>query len=172
LVVGVSHHTPAFAAHAIAPWWHQEGSTRYRGSPQLIAHSGRYRRQQPLPMLRLENRASVAAGQLLCSGRNPGSLSHWRFQVESYRASPLLRSFAQLGRRTTGFFAENPPLCPHHLHPNGTASQGRSGSPPVSLRGQAHIRSNLCPSTTAPRHSARVELHYQASTVKLFFRDP
>ena len=36
LVVGVSHDTPAFAAHAIAHWWCQEGSTRYRGSRQLL----------------------------------------------------------------------------------------------------------------------------------------
>ena len=36
LVVGVSHDTPTFAAHAIAHWWHQEGSTRYRGSRQLL----------------------------------------------------------------------------------------------------------------------------------------
>jgi hypothetical protein len=36
LVVGVSHDTPAFAAHAIAHWWQQEGSTRYRGSRQLL----------------------------------------------------------------------------------------------------------------------------------------
>lgn len=36
LVVGVSHDTSAFAAHAIAHWWHQEGSTRYRGSRQLL----------------------------------------------------------------------------------------------------------------------------------------
>jgi len=36
LVVGVSHDTPAFAAHAIAHWWHQEASTRYRGSRQLL----------------------------------------------------------------------------------------------------------------------------------------
>ena len=36
LVVGVSHDTPAFAAHAIAFWWHKEGSTRYRGSRQLL----------------------------------------------------------------------------------------------------------------------------------------
>ncbi|MFZ0901864.1 MAG: ISAzo13 family transposase [Candidatus Sulfotelmatobacter sp.] len=36
LVVGVSHDTPAFAAHAIAHWWHQEGSTRYFGSRQLL----------------------------------------------------------------------------------------------------------------------------------------
>jgi hypothetical protein len=36
LVVGVSHDTSAFAAHAIAHWWHQEGSTRYPGSRQLL----------------------------------------------------------------------------------------------------------------------------------------
>ena len=36
LVVGISHDTPAFAAHAITHWWHQEGSTRYRGSRQLL----------------------------------------------------------------------------------------------------------------------------------------
>jgi len=36
LVVGVSHDTPAFAAHAIAFWWQQEGSIRYRVSRQLL----------------------------------------------------------------------------------------------------------------------------------------
>jgi len=36
LVVGVSHDTPAFAAHAIAHWWHQEGSSRYRSSHRLL----------------------------------------------------------------------------------------------------------------------------------------
>jgi hypothetical protein len=36
LVVGVSHDTPAFAAHAIAYWWRQEGSTRYSGSRRLL----------------------------------------------------------------------------------------------------------------------------------------
>ena len=36
LVVGIDHDTPAFAAHAIAHWWHQEGSTRYSGSRQLL----------------------------------------------------------------------------------------------------------------------------------------
>ena len=36
LVVGVSHDTPAFAAHAIAHWWRQEGSQRYSGSRQLL----------------------------------------------------------------------------------------------------------------------------------------
>jgi hypothetical protein len=36
LVVGISHDTRAFAAHAISHWWHQEGSTRYSGSRQLL----------------------------------------------------------------------------------------------------------------------------------------
>jgi hypothetical protein len=36
LVVGVSHDTPAFAAHAIAHWWRQEACRRYTGSRQLL----------------------------------------------------------------------------------------------------------------------------------------
>jgi hypothetical protein len=36
LVIGVSHDTPAFAAHAIAHWWRQEGSQRYAASRQLL----------------------------------------------------------------------------------------------------------------------------------------
>jgi Rhodopirellula transposase DDE domain len=36
LTVGVSHDTSVFAAHAIAHWWNQQGSTRYRGSRQLL----------------------------------------------------------------------------------------------------------------------------------------
>jgi hypothetical protein len=36
LVIGVSHHIPAFAAHAIAQWWRQEGSQRYAASRQLL----------------------------------------------------------------------------------------------------------------------------------------
>jgi hypothetical protein len=35
-VIGISHDTPAFAAHAIAHWWRQEGTPRYSGSRQLL----------------------------------------------------------------------------------------------------------------------------------------
>lgn len=34
--VGVSHDTPAFAAHSIAGWWKREGSVRYRRACQLL----------------------------------------------------------------------------------------------------------------------------------------
>jgi hypothetical protein len=89
LVVGVSHDTPAFAAHAIAHWWRHEGSTRYSGSRQLLiladtggSNSCRY--------YAWKNRAPVSTGQLLCPGRNRCPLSHRRFQMESHRASSLL----------------------------------------------------------------------------------
>jgi hypothetical protein len=36
IVVGTSHDTPAFAAHAIAHWWQQEGVLDYAGSRQLL----------------------------------------------------------------------------------------------------------------------------------------
>ena len=96
-VVGVSHDTPAFAAHAIAHWWHQEGSQRYAGSRQT-AHSGRYRRQQRLPLSRLENRTPDPTRQCLWPRPHRGPLSHRRVQMEPHRASPLLGNLQKLGR--------------------------------------------------------------------------
>jgi hypothetical protein len=40
---GVSHDTPAFAAHSIAGWWQDEGASRYhraRQFPILAGHPG------------------------------------------------------------------------------------------------------------------------------------
>ncbi len=34
--VGISHDTPAFAAHSIATWWKREGSRRYGRAPKLL----------------------------------------------------------------------------------------------------------------------------------------
>jgi hypothetical protein len=34
--VGVSHDTPAFAAHSIATWWKREGSRRHSHAPKLL----------------------------------------------------------------------------------------------------------------------------------------
>ena len=34
--VGVSHDTPAFAAHSIGTWWKREGSRRYGHAPKLL----------------------------------------------------------------------------------------------------------------------------------------
>jgi Rhodopirellula transposase DDE domain len=37
VVVGISHDTPAFAAHAISHWWPQERSLRYPRSRQIVS---------------------------------------------------------------------------------------------------------------------------------------
>ncbi len=34
--IGISHDTPAFAAHSIATWWKREGSRRYGRAPKLL----------------------------------------------------------------------------------------------------------------------------------------
>jgi hypothetical protein len=34
--VGISHNTPAFAAHSIATWWKREGARRYGRTPKLL----------------------------------------------------------------------------------------------------------------------------------------
>lgn len=34
--VGISHDTPAFAAHSIATWWKREGSRRHSRAPKLL----------------------------------------------------------------------------------------------------------------------------------------
>jgi len=34
--VGISHDTPAFAAHSIATWWKRQGSRRYGRTPKLL----------------------------------------------------------------------------------------------------------------------------------------
>lgn len=34
--VGISHDTPAFAAHSIATWWKREGARRYGRAPKLL----------------------------------------------------------------------------------------------------------------------------------------
>src|SRR5208282_5874606 len=122
------------------------------------AHSGRYRRQQQLPLSCLENRAPVPTGQLLCPGRDRCPLSHRRFQVESHRASPLLRGLTQLGGRTAGLLPEVPQLCSHHPNPNRTSGHCLSRPPILSLRSQTHIRSNCLTSSAPSRISARMEL--------------
>src|SRR5215472_11736019 len=123
-------------------------------------------------MLRLENPDPVPTGQLLCSGRNRGSLPHRSFQMESHRAPSLFRSLTKLGWRTSGFLPENPQLCSHHQHPHRTSSHGLSRSPPLSLWCKTNPRSDRRPPLTSPRNPARVELHDQATNVELFLRAP
>src|SRR5271169_254213 len=80
--VGISHDTPAFAAHSIATWWKREGARRWGRVPRLLILAD----------------AGVQSIRLDGYGRTP---SHRRLQMESHRTSPVLRDFEELGRRTT-----------------------------------------------------------------------
>ena len=172
LVVGVSHDTPAFAAHAIAHWWHQEGSTRYSGSRQLLiladtggSNSCRCHAWKTELQSQLANSFALA----VTVAHFPTGASKW---IPSSIASSLKsHATGRLGGRTAGLLPEDPQLCPHHPNPNRTSGHCLSRPPTLSLRSQTHTRSNVFTPIAAPRNSARVELHYQATTVNLFLRD-
>ena len=56
--VGVDLTTPVFAVTSIKAWWKQVGSKRYPNARENL-HHGRWRRQQRLPLTRLEAAASA-----------------------------------------------------------------------------------------------------------------
>jgi len=91
------------------------------------------------------------------------------FMGRSLRVSGMDGHRDSLSGRTAGFLPEG--------HARTTQTQtGPSGhclSRPskLSVRSQTHTRSNCFTSIAVPRNSARMELHYPATTVNLFLRD-
>ncbi len=96
ICVGISHDTPAFAAHSIATWWKREGSPRYGRVPKLLvlADSGG---SNSLPFLGLEDRNPGSVVQCIRHHPYDCSLPYWRLQMESHRASFVLRDLPELG---------------------------------------------------------------------------
>ena len=64
LVVGISHDTPAFAAHAITHWWHHEGP------PAIVAHAN----CSSWPILAVATVVAVTPGKLSSSPNWPTRL--------------------------------------------------------------------------------------------------
>jgi hypothetical protein len=117
LVVGISHDTPAFAAHVITHWWHHEGSTRYRGSRQLLiladtggSNSCRCYAWKTELQSQLANSFALA----VTVAHYPSGASKWN-PIEHRLFSEVSRNWAG---RTTGFLPKDPQLCPHHPNPN------------------------------------------------------
>jgi hypothetical protein len=81
--VGISHDISAFAAHSIATWWKCEGSA-HLSECLPAARPGRFRRQQQLQPLGLENPDPNPVIERLLSGRDRGPLSQRGFQMESH----------------------------------------------------------------------------------------
>ncbi len=96
--VGTDHDTPVFAVTTIEAWWKQVGSKRYPNGARDLYHRRR-RRQQRLPVARLEVRA--AAGCRQARPRDPCQpLSARHEQVEQGRAPLVLLHLDQLAGPT------------------------------------------------------------------------
>jgi hypothetical protein len=169
VVVGVSHDTPTFAAHAIAHWWRQEGSLRY-----------------PLALDNFSFSAIPAAVTVLVAALGkpnsspnwpiPTAYSHRRplphrcFQMESYRASSLFPDLQKLGWRTPRQLSQDPSL--HSFHQNSIRHVGHCSSRPSALsdRHRTYTGTTSCSPHQSPPNPTQVELHYLTQSVKLFLR--
>ena len=134
--VGISHDTPAFAAHSIATWWKREGSRRYGRAPKvlILADSGG---SNSCSSWAWKTELQAQLCNPLRLHRHDRSLSHRRLQMESHRASPVLRDLQKLGRRTTGQLRKDAQLHSHYQYQNRLGCDCLSGPKRVSNRSQA-----------------------------------
>jgi hypothetical protein len=96
VMVGVSHDTSAFAAHAIAHWWRQEGSTRYPRSRQLLilgdtgGSNGAHRRTWKTE---LQSQLADSLGLTLTVAHYPTGASKWN-PIEHRLFSEISKNWA------------------------------------------------------------------------------
>src|ERR1039458_496675 len=148
----------------------RRGASLGPGSP--IAGFGGLRRQQQLHFLGLEDRNSGAGVQCLRLHRYHRSLSHRCLQMESHRASPVLRDFQKLGCRAPGQLRQNAQLHSHYQHPNRLGCHCLSGPKRVSDRSQTRPVSDLLAPSKTQQHTAEMELHHCTESVGLLLRRP
>ena len=146
VMVGVSHDTSAFAAHAIAHWWRQEGSTRYPRSRQLLILSdtgGSNGARCRTWKTELQSQLADSLGLTLTVAHYPTGASKWN-PIEHRLFSEISK---KLGRRTTRQLSENPQL--HPLHQNGNRVVGHRSTRPLQLshRYRTDTRTASIPST-------------------------
>lgn len=96
VVVGVSHDTSAFAAHAIAQWWRDEGALRYRRCRQLLilsdtGGSNGYRRRAW--KTELQSQLADSFGLTLTIAHYPTGASKWN-PIEHRLFSEISKNWA------------------------------------------------------------------------------
>jgi hypothetical protein len=91
-VAGVSHDTPAFAAHAITYWWEQEGSLRNPRSRQILILSDaggsngyRYRAWKT----ELQSQLADSPGLTLTVAHYPTGASKWNPSFAPPKPNPV-----------------------------------------------------------------------------------
>ena len=96
VMVGVSHDTSAFAAHAIAHWWRQEGSTRYPRSRQLLILSdtgGSNGARRRTWKTELQSQLADSLGLTLTVAHYPTGASKWN-PIEHRLFSEISKNWA------------------------------------------------------------------------------
>ena len=99
--VGISHDTPAFAAHSIATWWKREGSSRYGRAPRLLvlADSGG---SNSCTSWAWKTEIQSQSVQRIRRHRYHRALPDRCLQMESHRTSFVLGDLQELGCRAPG----------------------------------------------------------------------
>src|ERR1700733_7345024 len=96
VMVGVSHDTSAFAAHAIAYWWRQEGSVRYPRSRQLLILSdtgGSNGARRRAWKTELQSQLADSLGLTLTVAHYPTGASKWN-PIEHRLFSEISKNWA------------------------------------------------------------------------------
>jgi Rhodopirellula transposase DDE domain len=96
VMVGVSHDTSAFAAHAIAYWWCQEGSVRYPRSRQLLILSdtgGSNGARRRAWKTELQSQLADSLGLTLTVAHYPTGASKWN-PIEHRLFSEISKNWA------------------------------------------------------------------------------
>jgi hypothetical protein len=137
VTVGVSHDTPAFAARAIARWWHHDGGVRYRRARSLLllgdtggSNGYRCRAWKTELQAQLVN----AFGLTVTVAHYPTGASKW---------NPIAhRLFSEISKNWAGepldSLPEDPPVYPFHPHADRACGHRAPGSAPLSDRHGAH----------------------------------
>ena len=96
VMVGVSHDTSAFAAHAIAHWWRQEGAARYPRSRQLLILSdtgGSNGARRRTWKTELQSQLADSLGLTLTVAHYPTGASKWN-PIEHRLFSEISKNWA------------------------------------------------------------------------------
>src|SRR5438105_4225941 len=96
VMVGVSHDTSAFAAHAIAHWWRQEGAARYPRSRQLLILSdtgGSNGARRRTWKTELQSQVADSLGLTLTVAHYPTGASKWN-PIEHRLFSEISKNWA------------------------------------------------------------------------------
>jgi hypothetical protein len=140
--VGVSHDTPAFAAHSIATWWKGEGSRRWGRVPKLLVLAdagGSNSCTSWAWKTEIQAQLCNAFGITVTIAHYPTGASKWN-PIEHRLFSEISKNW---GCRAPRQLRKNAQIHSHHQHPNRLGRDCLSGSKRLPHRSQTRPPSHL-----------------------------